>query len=55
MDLKSNMICQTRMSSKVIETWINDTLRDAGHLEIPGVIMKPESQKPLTRYGIDRN
>ena len=43
------------MSSRVIETWINDTLRDAGHLDIPGVILKPESSTPLNRYGIDKN
>jgi hypothetical protein len=41
------------MSSKVIETWLNETLTDAGHIEIPGVILKPENNKPLTRYGID--
>ena len=39
----------------MIETWINDTLTDAGHLEIPGVIVKPESDKPLTRYGLQRD
>jgi hypothetical protein len=37
----------------VIETWLNETLIDAGHIEIPGVILKPENKKPLTRYGID--
>lgn len=41
------------MSSAVIETWLNETLTDAGHIEIPGVILKPENKKPLTRYGID--
>jgi hypothetical protein len=38
----------------IIETWINDTLADAAHLEIPGVILKPESKNPLKRFGIDR-
>ena len=42
------------MSPKVIETWIDETLQDATHLDIPGVILKPEHQKPSTRYGIDR-
>ena len=42
------------MSPKVIETWIDETLQDAEHLDIPGVILKPEHQKPSTRYGIDR-
>ena len=32
------------MSPKVLETWINETLQDAEHLDIPGVILKPEHQ-----------
>ena len=35
---------QVQMSNKVLETWINETLYDAEHLDIPGVILKP-SQK----------
>jgi hypothetical protein len=46
---------QSNLSSKVLETWINETLNDAQHLDIPGIILKPESKKPLTRYGIDRD
>ena len=42
------------MSPKVLETWIDETLQDAEHLDIPGVILKPEHQKPTARYGIDR-
>ena len=42
------------MSNKVLETWINETLYDAEHLDIPGVILKPEHQNPISRYGIDR-
>lgn len=53
--LKDNQVTKSHMSSRVIETWINDTLRDAGHLDIPGVILKPESSTPLNRYGIDKN
>ena len=45
---------QVQMSPKVIETWINETLQDAEHLDIPGVILKPEHQNPISRYGIDR-
>ena len=41
------------MSSKVLQTWINETLQDAEHLDIPGVILKPEHQAPISRYGID--
>lgn len=39
----------------MIETWLNETLIDAAHLEIPGVLLKPESKKPLSRYHIDKN
>ena len=42
------------MSSKVLETWINETLQDAEHLDIPGVILKPEHMNPISRYNIDR-
>lgn len=45
---------QVQMSNKVLETWINETLQDAEHLDIPGVILKPEHQNPISRYGIDR-
>ena len=31
------------MSPKVLETWINETLCDAEHLDIPGVVLKPET------------
>lgn len=42
------------MSPKVLETWINETLQDAEHLDIPGVVLKPEHKNPISRYGIDR-
>ena len=42
------------MSAKVLETWINETLQDAEHLDIPGVILKPEHFNPISRYQIDR-
>jgi hypothetical protein len=42
------------MSPKVLETWINETLLDAEHLDIPGVILKPEHKNPISRYCIDR-
>jgi hypothetical protein len=42
------------MNTKVLETWINETLQDAEHLDIPGVILKPEHKNPISRYGIDR-
>lgn len=46
---------KTTMSPKVLETWINETLTDAEHLDIPGVILKPEAKNPIQRYGIDRH
>ena len=42
------------MNAKVLETWLNETLGDAEHLNIPGVILKPEHKNPVSRYGIDR-
>lgn len=42
------------MNSGVLETWINETLTDADHLDIPGVILKPEHKLPISRYGIER-
>lgn len=38
----------------MIEHWINETLGDAEHLNIPGVILKPENKIPVNRYNIDR-
>lgn len=29
------------LNARVIETWVNETLLDAEHLDIPGVILKP--------------
>lgn len=43
-----------RLNPKVIETWINETLKDAEHLDIPGVVLKPEHKNPVSRYQIDR-
>ncbi len=42
------------MHPKVMEMWINETLSDCEHLDIPGVILKPENKNPMARYGIDR-
>ena len=42
------------VTSKVMENWLNETLADAEHLDIPGVILRPEHKNPITRYGIDR-
>jgi hypothetical protein len=37
-----------------METWLNDILKEAEHLDIPGIILKPAHKNPITRYGIDR-
>lgn len=42
------------VNNRVLETWINETLQDAQHLDIPGIILKPEYMMPINRYGIDR-
>jgi len=39
---------------KIVETWINETLSDAEHMDIPGVLLKPENKNPINRYGIDK-
>lgn len=42
------------LNARVVESWINETLTDAAHLEIPGIVLKPAMKQPLQRYGIDR-
>ena len=42
------------LNARVIETWINETLSDAEHLDIPGVILKPTQKLPLERYKVNR-
>lgn len=42
------------INPRVIETWLNETLADAQHLDIPGCILKPAYKLPINRYGIDR-
>ena len=32
----------SNITNKVMETWINETLEDAYHMEIPGVLVQPE-------------
>lgn len=42
------------ISTKAIETWINQTLDEAELMNIPGVILKVDKKKPIVRYGVDR-
>ena len=46
-------LSQKQVSGKVIENWLNQTLSDAEHLDIPLCILNPREQQPLTRYNID--
>mgnify|MGYP006893256872 CR=1 FL=1 len=53
--IKKNAINEaSSISNKVMETWLNQTLSEAEHLDIPGIIVKPEHKNPISRYGIDR-
>ena len=47
-------LAKTQISNLTMESWINDTLSDAEHLDIPGVIISAEHRMPINRYGIDR-
>ena len=42
------------MSPKVLETWVNETLQDADHMDIPGIALKAEAKQPIVRYQVDR-
>jgi hypothetical protein len=43
-----------RLNSRILETWINNTIADASALNIPGQVVKEDSRLPLMRFGIDR-
>ena len=54
-DRETNAVLEAKgLNSKVMENWLNETLADAEHLDIPGIILKPEHKNPTSRYGIDR-
>ena len=53
-DIHQTKDSSLRLNAKVLETWINETLHDAEHLDIPGVVLKPEHKNPISRYSIDR-
>lgn len=38
----------------MLEQWLNDTLREAEELKVPGVYIKADYKNPIARYGIDR-
>lgn len=43
------------MNAKVLESWIEETLDEAQHMDIPGICLKPEHKSPMARYQIDRS
>ena len=53
-ELSTQRLNNHGINSKVMETWINQTLADSEHLDIPGCILKPEHKNPISRYNIDR-
>lgn len=52
-DVKIEKSIKGEISTRALETWINETLIDAHHLEIPGVVVDVKKKKPIYSYGID--
>lgn len=52
-DVKIERPIKGEITTRALETWINETLLDAYHLEIPGVLSDPEKKKPIYSYGVD--
>ena len=60
-ELKSNPDCFAidsskghSLNSRILETWINNTVSDAESLSFPDEVIKKESKLPLVRFGVDR-
>ena len=43
-----------KLSPRILETWLNNTIFDAASLDVPEKILKAEAKQPLDRFGIDR-
>ena len=43
------------LNSRILETWLNNTLADACDLDLPEKLVKSEAKAPLVRFGIDRS
>lgn len=54
-DFELAQIGGTGIQIKYVEQWLNDVIKDAVSLGMPGVMQKPEHKKPLDRYEIDRS
>lgn len=54
MKIEKNIESTTpNISTRALETWLNETLTDAYHLEIPGIVVEPGKKKPIFSFGID--
>ncbi len=56
-DLKPEKLFKTganQITPKVVENWINQTLKEAEDLGIPSCLLLPKNKIPISRYGIDR-
>jgi len=42
------------MNPKILETWLNETLKEAAYMDIPGTLVRDDHKIPAERYGIDR-
>ena len=45
---------KSKMTPTMLERWINDTLTDCDHFDIPNLVMVPKHKKPIERYQLDR-
>lgn len=52
-DVKLERPVKGELSTRALETWVNETLLDAHHLEIPGVVANADKKSPIYSYGID--
>ncbi|OMJ77366.1 hypothetical protein SteCoe_23064 [Stentor coeruleus] len=43
-----------KLNTKILETWINNTIIDSESLNLPSQMLKQKSTIPLMQYGIDR-
>ena len=43
-----------KLNSRILETWLNNTVADASDMNLPEKLVQNESKIPLVRYGVDR-
>lgn len=49
-EVKSNH----KLNSRILETWLNNTIEEATDLNLPDKVLKADVKVPLVRFGIDR-